>query len=128
MLTNQEPAMRVYALVVVLAGLLATGCARKFTYERYSMIQPGTDDREGVREVLGKPHTEAGDEWYYQDLDHHIHARIFFDESGRVVDKEWMDAKRGTWEGKHPAADEPPPGEVRERKTKARRIDEDQGD
>jgi hypothetical protein len=117
--------MRASALTIVLTSLLITGCARQFTYEHFSMIQPGADDREDVRALLGKPRADAGDEWYYEDLDRHLHARVFFDESGRVTDKEWIDARTGKWEGKHPDADEPPPGESHERKVKTRRLDGD---
>ncbi len=118
--------MRVYPLLALVATcVLFTGCARKFTYERFSMIQPGTDDREDVRHMLGQPRFDAADEWYYEDLHRHVAARVFFDDDDRVTQKEWMDAKRGTWQGRHPAADEPPAGEVRERSMKTRRVDKD---
>jgi len=112
-------------VTMCLAACLLTGCAQKFTRERFDMIQAGVDDQEDVREILGKPSKTMTDLWYYEDLDRHLHAQIFFADDGRVLSKEWMDAHTGEWEGKHPQADEPPKGEVRERRTKTRRIDDD---
>jgi len=112
-------------LCALCVGVALAGCARKFTYERYSMIQQGVDDRFDVKQMLGKPEFDTDDEWYYEDLDRHIAARVFFDNDGVVRGKEWMDAKSGTWEGRHPDADQPPEGEVREKHTKTRRIDDD---
>jgi outer membrane protein assembly factor BamE (lipoprotein component of BamABCDE complex) len=112
----------------LLAGLFAValgGCTRHFTRERFESIKAGADDREDVRQILGKPTAVADDVWYYEDLDRHLHAQIFFDDDGRVLSKEWMNAGTGEWEGQSPEADEPPKGEVRERHTKVRRIDED---
>lgn len=107
-------------------GAMLAGCAaEKFTHERFSMIQQGVDDRDDVRQILGKPRFDAGDEWYYEADDHGIMARVYFDAQGVVRDKEWIDAGAGTWEGRHPDADKPPEGEVRERRTKTRRIDDD---
>ncbi len=107
------------------AALVTVGCGPTLTHEKFSMIQQGVDDREDVRHVLGKPRFSTDAEWYWEDRDRHVAARVFFDDDGRVSGKEWMDAKHGQWEGRHPQAAEPPPGEVRERSTKTRRIDED---
>lgn len=105
--------------------LALTGCERKFTRERFEMIQVNVDDREDVRQILGKPAGELDDQWLYDDLDRHYSAIIYFDDNGRVQGKEWMDATTGDWEGRNPNANEPPRGEVRERKKKKVRIDED---
>ncbi len=110
-------------LLVGLALSALSGCTRHFTRERFDTIQPG-DDQEDVRQVLGKPKAVAPDVWYYEDLHRHVHAQIFFDDAGRVRNKEWMDARTGEWEGKSPEADEPPPGEARERHTRTRRMDD----
>ncbi len=120
--------MRVHRLLPLLVGLagLATlgGCQRQFTRERFDMIKAGVDDRTDVEHILGKPEFRAQDVWYYEDQDRHIHAQIFFDETGRVLTKEWMDARTGEWEGRSPFTDPPPAGEARERRTKTRRIDD----
>lgn len=110
-------------LGLALAGL--TGCQRQFTKERFDMIRIGVDDREDVRQIIGEPTADLADQWLYDDLDHHQSARIFFDEAGRVRQKEWMDSLTGQWEGHSPNADKPRPGEVRERSRKTRRIDDD---
>jgi outer membrane protein assembly factor BamE (lipoprotein component of BamABCDE complex) len=101
------------------------GCESKFNRRSFEMIRPGMDDREDVRQVMGKPTVDMEDVWFYDDLDHHKSAKIVFDNDGRVVTKEWMDAKTGEWEGTDPWTDEPPEGEVRERTTKTRRIHDD---
>jgi hypothetical protein len=105
--------------------VLLAGCGRHFTRERFEMIQQGVDDREDVRNTLGKPTADLQDQWMYDDLKRHYSAIIFFDEHGRVLGKTWMDARTGEWEGQNPHADAPPQGEVRERRTKTTRIDED---
>ena len=112
-------------LCAMCVAVALTGCARKFTHERFSMIQEGVDHHFDVEQVLGKPEFDADDEWYYEDLDRHIAASIFFDDDGVVRGKRWMDAKSGTWEGRHPDAAQPPEGELREKHTKTRRIDND---
>lgn len=116
---------RLLVLTVVGLVLLLTGCQRKFTRDRYEMLQVGVDTREDVRHVLGKPTSDLDDQWFYDDLDRHYSAVIYFDESGRLKGKEWIDAATGEWEGRNPHASEPPRGEVRERRKKTTRIDED---
>lgn len=112
-------------LTALVAVSLLTGCERQFTQDRFQMIRVGVDDREDVRTILGTPTSDLSDQWFYDDLDRHYSAVIFFDESGRVAGKEWMDAVSGDWSGSNPHADEAPQGEVRERHRKTRRIDED---
>jgi hypothetical protein len=111
---------------VWLTALVAlTGCESKFNHRNFQMIQPGVDDRVDVRKILGDPDAEMGDVWMYDDLDRHYAAQIFFDGEGRVLNKEWVDARIGDWEGENPWADKPPQGEARESTTKTRRIDDD---
>jgi hypothetical protein len=118
------PSFGLFVLALLALGL--TGCERQFTRERFEMIRDGCDEREDVRQILGKPKFTADDVWYYEDLKRHQHAQIFFTADGRVLSKEWMSAQPGgEWQGRSPYADEPPKGEVRERHTKTTRIDED---
>lgn len=105
--------------------VLALGCAEKFTRDRFDMITTGVDDQEDVQRILGEPQQQTATQWYYEDLDDNVHARIFFDDAGRVRGKEWMDARTGEWDGRHPDAAEVPPGEVRERSTRTTTIDDD---
>lgn len=114
-------------MALLLLGLvgLSAGCESRFNQRNFALIRPGTDDREDVRLLLGEPAFQADDVWLYEDLDRHKYAQIFFDEHGRVRSKEWMDATTGTWDGENPWVDRPPPGEVRERQTRTRRIEDD---
>jgi hypothetical protein len=105
--------------------VFVAGCESKFNRQNFDMIRLGMDDREDVRQILGEPAAAMDDVWMYDDLDRHTCAQIFFDDDGRVLSKEWMDATTGDWEGENPYADEPPQGEVRERRTRTRRIDDD---
>lgn len=116
--------LRALSILVGLGALaLTTGCARKFTKDRFEMIQVGMDDREDVRQVLGKPTSDLSDQWFYDDLKRHYSAVVFFDEQGRVRGKEWMNAKTGEWEGHNPDANEPPKGDVPEKSKNTTRID-----
>lgn len=112
-------------LVLIAACVCLAGCESSFNKRNFEMIQAGFDDRFDVREILGDPDGDMGDVWVYDDLDRHYAARIFFDGDGRVLSKQWMDAKTGEWEGEDPWGDRAPEGEVRERSTKTRRIDDD---
>ena len=117
---------RVSWTVLAATGLLAaTGCARHFTREHYEMVTPGVDGRFDVEQMLGKPDFRADDVWHYRDLDHHYEAQIYFGPDDKVVAKEWMDGKTGTWEGSSPDAQPFPEGEARERHTRTRRIHDD---
>ena len=114
-----------HPLLLAATLILLAGCESKFNRQNFAMIRIGMDNREDVRQILGEPDADMDDVWMYDDLDHHHSAQIFFDEDGRVLNKEWMDAETGKWEGENPWADQPAKGEVRERHTKTRRIDDD---
>jgi outer membrane protein assembly factor BamE (lipoprotein component of BamABCDE complex) len=120
--------MRKQALAIIVGAAaiaLLTGCQSKFTKQRFEMIAVGTDEREDVRNILGAPTSDLDEQWFYDDLDRHYSALIHFDQDGKVAGKEWMDASTGAWEGRNPNANEPPQGEVRERRKTTRRIDKD---
>jgi len=121
--------MRTRLLTLTLLGLgliVLTACHKNvFTRDRFEMIQQGVDNKEDVARTIGKPTSDLGDQWLYDDQKRFHAARIFFDEDGRVRGKEWMDTKTGTWEGQNPDANEPPQGEVRERDKKTTRIKKD---
>jgi len=117
--------MKRYSYAPALLVLTALfGCESKFNHERFQMIQIGADDREDVRHILGAPASDMGEVWIYDDPGERT-AAIYFDSDGRVLNKEWMDAESGDWEGENPWIDEPAQGETRERRTNTRRIDDD---
>ena len=115
--------LRATLLALVGAAGLLLGCGPSFR-EKFEWVKVGADDREDVRQILGQPKFRTHDQWVYDKPKKHT-AIIYFDGEGRVREKEWIDPKTGEWQGKHPDADEPPAGEVRERSTKTRRIDID---
>ena len=116
--------MKRVSFAIFATSLLLLGCESKLNHKNFQMIQIGADDRADVREILGKPTSDMGDVWIYDKSGEHT-AQVYFDDDGRVLNKEWMSAKTGDWEGKDPWTDEPPQGEVRESHTKVRRIDKD---
>ncbi len=112
----------VLALPLVL--VVFTGCQKKFTRANFELITIGVDDQENVRHMIGKPTSDLRDQWFYDDFDDHYSAVVYFDANGRVSGREWMDSVTGQWEGRNPHADDPPPGEVRERHQRTRRYDD----
>ena len=112
-------------LALAAGALLSSGCASKFNRQNFDMIRIGVDDREAVYHILGAPKADFGDVWMYDDVEDYKTAQIYFDDDGRVLNKEWMDARTGEWSGKNPYADEPVKGEVRESETRTRRIHDD---
>lgn len=112
-------------LLLVGGVVLLAGCESKLNRQNFEMIRVGVDEREDVRRILGEPDADMTDVWIYDDVDDYKTAQIFFDDDGRVLNKEWMDAETGEWTGENPWADQPPEGEVRERRTGTRRIDDD---
>jgi hypothetical protein len=92
------------ACVLVAAG----GCASGPSRERYDMIRAQADDKEDVQRLLGEPQFNLDDRWYYEDADDRRGALVYFDGRGRVIGKEWFDARQGTWAGRNPFADELP--------------------
>jgi hypothetical protein len=76
-------------LILGMVVFALTGCAPKFTRERFDMIRPGLDDSARVKEILGKPEYSAMDVWHYESFDGHLSAQIFFGDDGRVMSKEW---------------------------------------
>lgn len=110
------------AAAIAVAAVAAAGCANKFNRENFDLVQVKVDAPEDVEHLLGPPRTRLGDMWYYEDEDNKHSALIHF-AAGRVAGKEWMDALSGEWAGTSPTADEPPPGETRERTVRTRTLD-----
>ncbi len=114
-----------YATIAIAAIVFLGGCHKRFTRAHFESIKEGADTREDVREILGKPKVKLDNQWTYDNKKKHYSAIIYYDVDGRVAAKEWIDARTGEWSGQNPYADEPPAGEVRERKTKTSRIQKD---
>lgn len=115
---------RCFQTAAIASLFLLLGCESKFNRKNFQMIQVGGDDREDVLHILGKPASKMDGVWIYDDPGNKT-AAIYFDDDGRVVNKEWMDAGTGDWEGENPWTDRPPRGETRESRSKVRRIDDD---
>lgn len=118
--------VRVLGLLLALGSTIALcGCARPFTRERYETVRVG-DSEAQVRLVIGDPAERLYQQWFYDDLDRNYSAVIHFDREGKVRGKEWMDARKGIWEGRDPDSPSPPPeGTVIEKRTTTTIIDED---
>jgi hypothetical protein len=117
---------RALGSLLLASSLLATaGCVREFTRERFETVRVG-DSTHAVRVTLGEPAGRLDQQWFYDDVDDHYSAVIHFDAAGRVNGKEWVDARRGVWDGVDPSAPPPPPGAtIVERRTTATTIDGD---
>jgi hypothetical protein len=101
-------------LLPLLAAAALAGCASKFNHQNFSMIRDGVDRKQDVRELIGDPDQDLGDQWVYKNLDRNCTAIVFFQADGRVVGKEWSDAGGGVWEGFYRDA-APARGESRQR-------------
>lgn len=82
------------ALVALI--LAATGCSPSLTRENFDRIRTRVDTRAEVEDAIGEPTHDTGDAWHYEDQDRHISAQVFFDETGVVAGKQWMDTAEGT--------------------------------
>ncbi len=89
-----------------------SGCAEnKLTRHNFDMIKEGMSNKDEVRMTLGEDYAaHSDDRWDYDDEKNHLHVVIHFDERGKVVAKEWRDARTGEWEGQAPGIDPNPPG------------------
>ncbi|MGE0478850.1 MAG: hypothetical protein AB7Q17_00130 [Phycisphaerae bacterium] len=96
---------RIAATLAMLALFAAVGCSPKLTRERFDRIGVETATRADVRDILGEPSFDTGDEWLYRDKDRLVSAHVFFSSAGRVQSKEWIDVRAGTWESGRPGDD-----------------------
>lgn len=99
-------------LVAPAALFLGSGCAEnKLTRQNYDMIKEGLSNKDEVRMTLGDNYAaHSEDRWEYEDDKSHLSVVIHFDERGKVLAKEWRDARTGEWEGQAPGIDPNPPG------------------
>lgn len=92
--------IRVTAFAVLACGTLWTsGCAReRVTYDNYAMIRQNSTSQAEVVDLFGEPTQKMGNQWMYERPKEHRFVFIDFDDSGRVVRKQWIDAKDAAWE------------------------------
>lgn len=86
-------------LVLGVAVAAVAGCRAKWTYDEFTMVQQNIHTREDVREIMGEPNEDfAGKQWLYERPKEDLKVLFEFDESGRVVRKQWLDFTSGLWE------------------------------
>ena len=94
-------------MMVAWAGLaaLAVGC-EKLTHERFQMIREGASTQLDVQKTLREPDRKVDDLWNWTKHDRQITCNVYFDSRGVVARKEWIDARKGIWEGAAPGVQE----------------------
>lgn len=98
---------RISLCALVAMVFVVAGC-KKFTMERFdTMVYKGQSKME-VKKVIGEPWQETDDMWYYRDKDTLDSAKVKFNSSGHVIDKQWdgrdkhPDAKPGAMDINEP--------------------------
>jgi hypothetical protein len=101
-------------LLILLAGVLlaVVGCAEnKLTRRNYDMIYEGKSTMDEVRLTMGEDHLiDRGDHWEYEDMDRKLSVVFYFDDKGKVSNKQWRDGKTGEWDGADSHIDQGPEG------------------
>jgi hypothetical protein len=79
-------------------GLIA-GCQPKdrVSPDNFSEIRQNSSTEADVVAILGEPEHRMPGLWIYQRPEQHLYVKIEFDDSGRVVRKEWIDGVTGEW-------------------------------
>jgi hypothetical protein len=84
-------------VLIACLALAVGGCAKdRLSFDGYSSIQAHKSTRAEVEETLGKPSSQAGNQWIYSRFDKSLEVIITFDASGVVSRKMWVDP--GTWD------------------------------
>ena len=68
-------------------ALACPGCQEKFSRQHYETIHVSMPDWE-VRQVLGQPDEQSGDQWTYRHDRPYYSARVSF-KNGAVTGKSW---------------------------------------
>ena len=79
------------------ASALLIGCASNSVEkraDRYQAIRVHSSTQSEVTASLGEPNHRLGNKWIYEWEDEHRVVMIDFDESGKVVRKQWVDAQQ----------------------------------
>ncbi len=100
------------AIVLVSVAMLV-GCQApdKLVYDNYTRIQTHLSTQADVTHSIGDPDHVLGERWMYERPEKHLNVFVDFDESGRVVRKQWIDALDETWEDSAERSSTKPPYE-----------------
>ena len=80
------PRRLLHPILLALTLTALAACESKFNRHNFEMIRVGVDDQLDVREMLGKPDSDLGDVWMYDDFNHRRSAQILFGGDGRLED------------------------------------------
>ncbi len=99
--------IQAFGLTTLTCGVLwGSGCAKdRVTYDNYAMIRQNATSQSEVVDLFGEPTQKLGNQWMYERPKEHRFVFIDFDDSGRVVRKQWIDAKDAAWEDSRGPAD-----------------------
>jgi len=86
------------AAFILLAALAGCRAKDQLSYSNYSQLREHSSTEAEVAAALGQPSAKVGDQWMYDRPDQHLMAVIQFDEQGRMIRKQWIDAGGETWE------------------------------
>jgi hypothetical protein len=103
-------------VLVVVAVMVAVGCEKKLTYQRWELVHMGQTQL-GVQKTLGEPLVKMSDQWTWNDSERSITAHVWYDTEGKTIAKQWFDPKRGMV-GSPPGGEATQGGEVIQQKTR----------
>jgi hypothetical protein len=96
---DQSMSRRSLILTALAGGVLLTvltGCDQ-LSRKRFDMITVNVDQQYDVKKLIGPPDDKLDDQWVYERPEKHVHVLIDFDDSGRVVRKQWVDGLAEEW-------------------------------
>ena len=85
-----------------LVAVLTVGCKDLLVYENFSQIRQNSSSQVEVARLIGEPDNLCGNQWLYERPGKHLFAFVDFDESGRVIRKQWIDGAGNFWEDSAP--------------------------
>lgn len=94
----------------IVTALLFTGACRapdRLTPDNYSRIAQLASTQSEVSALIGEPTNRLGERWLYERPQQHLFVFVDFDDQGRVVRKQWIDATTGQWEDTQPNGPSP---------------------
>ncbi len=97
-------AVRIGSVVLVLGGMFVGACAStpdQVMHRNYTQIHENASTRAEVGSLLGSPEHRIGDQWMYTRPEQHLTVIVDFDANGKVIRKQWVDGKTGSWEDSH---------------------------
>ena len=94
----------------LVAVLLFTGACRspdRLSPDNYSRITQHASTQREVSALIGEPTNRLGERWLYERPQQHLFVFVDFDDQGRVLRKQWVDATTGQWEDTQPSGSSP---------------------